>query len=80
MPGDGLLLFQMLNQFGPSPKTYKLGIKTKKTNARKQNDIVVAIIDSGVCLKPKNFFDEGIRSLKEHKFHPSNDKSFKLIS
>lgn len=49
----------------------------QEKNARKQTDIVVGVIDSGICMKSKSFSDNGIRPLKEHKFPPSNDQTFK---
>ncbi|KAI8526314.1 hypothetical protein RHMOL_Rhmol13G0298600 [Rhododendron molle] len=54
-----------------------LTLQDQKKNALMQSNIVVAVIDSGICLQLESFSDEGIRPLEEAEFPLSNDITFK---
>lgn len=54
-----------------------LTLQDQKKNALMQSNIVVAVIDSGICMQSESFSDEGITPLEEAEFPLSNDITFK---
>ncbi|XP_058197345.1 subtilisin-like protease SBT5.5 [Rhododendron vialii] len=54
-----------------------LTLQDQKKNALMQSNIVVAVIDSGICMQSESFSDEGITPLEEAEFRPSNDITFR---